>query len=266
MKTNGQLIFLGTGGSMGVPVIGCHCEVCRSESSNNKRLRPSALLHMNQKNIVIDAGPDYRLQALKYNINHLDGVIFTHAHHDHTAGIDDLRAYYMHTGQVISCLLSNETVDDLRSRYHYIFANNKSKHQLTTSITLQVLERGRGEVSFLGLQVGYFTFEQAGMTVNGFRFGNLGFVSDISRYPESIFEDLEGIDILVLSALRFEPSPLHFNIDEAVDFSQRLGVKETWLTHIAHEVDHEKTNAYLPSNIQLAYDGLSLDFLAEVAK
>lgn len=247
---------------MGIPVIGCRCAVCRSGSSKDKRLRPSALLQVGNKNIVIDTGPDYRSQALRYEIDHLEGVIFTHAHFDHTAGIDDLRVYYMHKKAPLPCLLSKETADDLVMRYDYIF-DKASKDKLIPRIDLQILDNDRGTVSFLDLKVGYFTFIQAGMKVNGFRFGNLGFVSDICEYPETVFEDLKGIEVLVVSALRFDSSRLHFSIDDAVAFSQKLGVKKAWLTHVAHEVDHEQANAYLPSNIQIAYDGLAIDFLVE---
>ncbi len=263
MNINGKLLFLGTGGSMGIPVIGCRCAVCRSESSKDKRLRPSALLQVGDKNIVIDTGPDYRSQALRYNIDHLEGVIFTHAHFDHTAGIDDLRVYYMHKKVPIPCLLSKETADDLVMRYDYIFKKKASKDKLIARIDLQILDSDRGTVSFLDLKVDYFTFIQAGMKVNGFRFGNLGFVSDICEYPETVFEDLQGIEVLVVSALRFDSSRLHFSIDDAVAFSKKLGVKKAWLTHVAHEIDHEQANAYLPSNIQIAYDGLAIDFLVE---
>ena len=264
MKSRGELLFLGTGGSMGIPVIGCDCPVCRSTSPRNQRLRPSTLLTIANKKIVIDAGPDFRQQALKYGINHLDGVIYTHAHHDHTAGIDDLRAYHLRVGEVIECLLSQATATDLRARYHYIFAEQKSRGQLTTRIVLRVLEDARGAVVFLGIPVRHFTFQQAQMPVNGYRIGNLALVSDISRYPDTIFQDLEGVDTLILSALRYKPSPLHFHIDQAIAFAQKVGAAKTWLTHVAHEVDHEKANACLPPNIELAYDGLSINFEVDI--
>lgn len=245
---------------MGIPVIGCRCVVCASTSPNNKRMRPSALITLDNKRILIDAGPDFRSQALHYKINHLDGVIFTHGHHDHTAGIDDLRAFYIWNRKPMPCLVSNETAQELMTRFSYIFAENAHKHKLVSRIDLQLLEKERGEVNFLGFKFSYFSFEQGGMQVNGFRFGNLAFISDIKIFPETIFEDLEGVEKLVISALRFETSELHFSIPEAIQFSKRIGAKETWLTHISHEVDHEKVSQDLPSNVHLAYDGLSIDF------
>ena len=128
---------------MGIPVVGCSCEVCHSPSPHNKRLRPSALLTVDGKNILIDAGPDFRTQALKYHIESLDGVIFTHAHHDHTAGIDDLRVFYMWTGKALPCLASHETAEDLKDRYKYIFSKKNSPQKLVSRIDLEVLNGDR---------------------------------------------------------------------------------------------------------------------------
>lgn len=258
----GKLLFLGSGGSMGIPVIGCDCEVCKSPSPKNNRLRPSALITLNDKKILIDTGPDLRQQALRYNINNIDAAIITHVHNDHTAGFDEVRVFYMRHKKVLPCLASKFTADDLKNRFAYIFENT-DKEKLVPKIDFKILESDRGVVDFLGYSIGYVTFEQAGIPVNGFRFGNLGFISDIRKYPETIFEDFHGIDQLVLSSLRQEYSPLHFNIDEAIEFAQKMGAKQTWLTHIAHEVDHEKTNALLPEGFQLAYDGLEISFQIE---
>ena len=224
-------------------------------------MRPSGLLIIGSEKILIDAGPDFRTQAIKNKIDRLDGVIFTHAHHDHSAGIDDLRVFYMHTRKSLPCLMSKATFDELKHRYSYIFNSNQTDiNKLTTKMSIQFLESERGEIDFLSVKFKYFTYEQGGMLVNGFRCGNLAFVSDIRHYPPSIFQDLAGIDILIISALRFTPSPLHFTVDEAVAFADKLNVKQVWLTHLAHELDHEKTNAYLPPHVRLAYDGLEIPF------
>jgi phosphoribosyl 1,2-cyclic phosphate phosphodiesterase len=254
-----RLLFLGSGGSMGVPVIGCVCPVCTSASPLNKRLRPSVLISFRDKQLLIDTGPDLRQQALRYDIKKLDGAIITHCHNDHTSGFDELRAYYMRSWKTLPILCSAFTAGDLRNRYAYIFENT-DKNKLVPKIDFQVLESDRGTTEFLGLSIDYISFIQAGIPVNGFRFGNLGFISDIKEYPESIFEDFHGIEKLVLSSLRHEPSPLHFSIDESIAFARRIGAKETWLTHIGHEVDHEKTNSMLPEGFQLAQDGLEITF------
>ena len=255
----GTLTFLGTGGSMGVPIIGCKCDVCVSTNLKNKRTRPSAMLQIDGKTIVIDAGPDFRTQALRENIDHIDGVVFTHAHHDHTAGLDDLRVYTMRREQPIPCLASRPTADDLQIRYDYIF-KTYDKPKLVSKVILQVLEEEKGVARFLDLSFKYLTYVQSEMPVNGLCLGNLAFITDIKEYPESIFDDLHGTEILVVSALRYSKSYMHLSIDEAVAFSQRVGAKQTWLTHIAHELDHDVVNHNLPSNIQLAYDGLSIEF------
>lgn len=260
MANNAKLKFLGTGGSMGIPVIGCTCAVCSSDDPHNKRFRPSVLLHLQNKTILLDCTPDYRTQALAHHISQLDGVILTHAHHDHTGGIDDLRMHSMWSGEPVPVLLSQETAEDIQLRYAYMFKSQQNS--LTTKMALQVLEGERGEVEFQKIPMKFFTYVQAGMSVNGFRFGDLAYVSDIYDYPESIFEDLSGVKQLVVSALRFNPSPLHFTVDQAVDFVERVGCERAWFTHIAHELDHEKTNAYLPEHIRLAYDGLEVSFKA----
>ncbi len=260
MNKKGTLLFLGTGGSLGIPVIGCSCPVCRSPSPYNKRLRPSVLVKVDDKRILIDCGQDFRYQALHHKIDRLDGVILTHSHHDHTAGVDDLRVYQIWSGVPLPCLVSKETEQDLRIRYHYIFKLTDHPEKLIAKIDLRVLEGERGQVDFAGLPLRYFTYKQTGMKVTGIRMGNAAYVSDIKEYPETIFEDLKGIEILIISALRFTPSHIHFTVDEAVEFSQKVGAKETWLTHIAHDLDHDKTNAYLPPNVRMAYDTLEIPF------
>lgn len=260
---NGHFLFLGTGASMGIPVIGCHCEVCKSESPCNHRTRTSGLVTINGKKFLIDCGPDFRIQALQHHIVALDGLLLTHTHHDHVAGIDELRVFYMWNKTPLPCLLSKESEQDLRRRYHYIFEDLQVSKKLTARMKMYILEGDSGIIQFEGIKIRYVTYEQAGMKVNGYRFGNFAYISDISKFPESIYEELKGIEILVVSALRETPSPMHFSIEEAIAFSKRIKAKHTWLTHIAHELDHEATNARLPPNVRMAYDGLELNFLGE---
>lgn len=259
-KTTGQFLVLGTGGSMGIPVIGCECSVCKSSDPHNKRFRSSGLAIIDNKKILIDCGPDFRQQAFKFNLSKPDGVILTHAHNDHTAGLDELRAYFLKNRAKIPVLLSQETAKDIHTRFDYMFKDSQQKETLTPTFSLQLFEEERGLTSFLDLPIKYMTFEQGGMKVNGIRLGNFAYVSDIRHYPETIFEDLKGIEILIVSALRNEHSHQHFTVDEAIEFSNKIGPKQTWFTHISHELDHDKTNARLPSNIKMGYDGLLIDF------
>lgn len=258
--TTGILQFLGTGGSMGIPVIGCDCAVCRSPSPRNKRLRPSVLLKLEEKRILIDCGPDFKEQALRIDLHRLDGVIFTHSHNDHIGGVDDLRMLYILDQKPIPCLCSKETADGIFRRFHYMFDEENIHKKLLGRVEMQYLEGEHGQTVFQGIPIRYISYQQAGMFVNGFRFGDLAYVSDIRHYSEAIFEPLRGIHTLILSALRYEPSNMHFNIDEAVEFSKKVGAQQTYFMHVAHELDHDDANAYLPKNIRMAYDGQQIQF------
>ena len=256
----GQILFLGTGASTGIPLIGCDCLVCRSTSPFNQRLRPSILVIIGSKQFLVDAGPDFRQQALRYHIKTVDGLLFTHAHHDHTAGIDDLRPIYYKRNKPLPALLSAETAEEIKMRYYYIFKPEQVYDKFMTRIELHILPALEGKIDFEGISIEYMSYQQGRMTVNGFRFGDLVYLSDIRVFSPILFKHLTGINTLIVSALRYTPSPLHFSVDEAVDFATQVGAKTVWLTHLSHELDHDKTNAYLPPHVRLAYDGLEINF------
>jgi phosphoribosyl 1,2-cyclic phosphate phosphodiesterase len=258
LQGQGQFLFLGTGGSMGIPMIGCHCEVCRSTSPFNKRMRSAGLIRIGDKSFIIDVGPDFRAQALHFNIEHLNGVFLTHAHADHIAGIDDLRAYYFLDKKRLPCFLSRETFEEVKLRYHYIFRPMIPGQSLTAQLDFQILPDDFGGFDLEGVHFEYFSYSQMGMKVTGFRVGNFAYVSDIREYSDQIFKALEGIDILVLSALRHVPTKMHFSIEEAIAFSRRTKAKTTYLTHIAHDLEHAATNALLPPDVRMSYDGLEI--------
>jgi len=256
----GEFLFLGTGGSSGIPMIGCSCSVCASSDPHNKRLRPSGLATIGKRRLLIDSGPDFRLQALRYHIDHLDGVLLTHSHFDHVAGLDELRAYYLHSRKRLPVLVSEPTFQNLRRRYDYLFHEKPQLSSLTAQLDFQVLQDDRGTTKFLDIEIGYMHYDQGGMPVTGYRFGSFAYISDIRTYPETIFTDLSEIKTLVLSTLRHKSSPMHFNLEEAITFVRRVGAEKAYLTHMSHELDHAETNALLPKGIQLAYDGLKLGF------
>jgi len=256
-----SLLFLGTGASNGVPVIGCSCEVCKSKSPFNKRLRSAALIKTGDKRILIDAGPDLRMQALSHHIGHLDGVIFTHAHQDHTAGIDDLRVFSFRAEKSLPCLASVETGNELKLRYYFMF-EEKEHEKNRARLDLITLKGDRGETEFQGLKLNYFTYLQLGMKVNGFRFGNLAYVTDVEKVTDELIKEVEGVETLIVSALRHTHSIMHLTVDEAVDFAHKVGAKKTYLTHLSHDLDHHKTNTILPDDVRLAYDSLEIPFIA----
>lgn len=252
------LLFLGTGASLGIPVIGCECEVCQSTSPYNQRLRSSALIQCQGKVFLIDVGPDFRQQALKYHIKTLDGVLFTHAHQDHTAGIDDLRAIRYRRETPLPVLASAATAYDITERFSYLFKMKEEK--AFTVFDLQILPQLEGEIVFEGVPLTYVAYQQGGMWVNGFRFGNLAYLSDIRIFAPSIFDYLKGVDTIIISALRQSASPLHLSVEEAIAFIDQAGAKQGWLTHISHDLEYHQTNHLLPSHIRMAYDGLEIDF------
>lgn len=255
-----KLLFLGTGGSSGVPIITCDCPVCTSPSQFNKRYRPSVLLQMGKKNYVIDVGPDFRDQSLHYGINHLDGVFLTHTHYDHVGGLDELRVYFFKHKIRLPTLASIETYEELRNRFHYLFKTKQSDGSLQSQLDFQILEEDFGKTTFQGMKVQYVSYVQANMKVTGYKIGNMAYISDIREYDERVVEELKGTELLILSALRYTPSEVHFSIEEAVDFARRVGAKRTLFTHIAHDLEHDETNQKLPSDIRLAHDGLEIPF------
>lgn len=254
----GELLFLGTGSSAGVPVIGCRCGVCLSSSSYNKRLRPSVLLTVGKKKILIDAGPDIRTQALRAHIDHLDGVILTHAHFDHIGGLDDLRVYYFVNQAPLPCFLSPDTYEEISKRYPYMMVPHHPDRSFPAQFDFHIENTEFGAVNFAGLKLHLVTYVQLSMKVWGFRLGNIAYLSDIKEFSPRVIDDIKGVDTLVISALRHTSSKAHLNFEEAAAFAYAVGAKQTWLTHLGHDADYETDNRSLPSHVGLAYDGLSL--------
>lgn len=265
MRNKGRLLFLGTGGSAGVPMIGCSCAVCTSNDAKNRRMRSSALLKVGGKQLLIDAGPDFREQALRCGIVHLDAVLLTHAHSDHIAGMDDLRAFYFLTKEKLPCVLSADTLREVQLRYHYFFTPVTHGKSLSAQLDVQVLPSDFGHRDVAGVNVSYLSYFQQSTKVTGFRVGKMAYVSDIRTYSDEVIEALRGVEVLVVSALRHGLSAMHFGVDEAIAFARRVGATSTYLTHISHELDHGATNALLPSDVRLSYDGLEIEFDAPIA-
>jgi phosphoribosyl 1,2-cyclic phosphate phosphodiesterase len=263
----GTLTFLGTGTSTGVPTLGCPCAVCNSADEHDRRLRPSALLRWTgesttggegaERAVVIDTGPDFREQALRERLMHVDAVFYTHAHADHILGMDDLRPLSFLAekhGGPIPLFADAETKKILERVFEYTFSAN-STYQSRARVRLTALE-DRNTVD--GVEFDRVPLWHGERQIAGFRFGNAAYLTDVSAIPEPSFALLEGVEVLVLPALRHTPHPSHATLEQAVKWAQRIGAKQTWFTHIAHDLPHEETNRSLPENIQLAHDGLSV--------
>jgi len=263
------LTFMGTGTSTGVPTLGCNCAVCRSTDTHDRRLRPSVLLRWREPEngaglgsgrervVVIDTGPDFREQALRNDLHRVDAVFYTHSHADHILGLDDLRPLsftVFREGGTIPLYASAETIAVLERIYDYTFSP-----QATYPTRARVRLEPLGERTAVhGVEFQRVPVMHGEMKICGFRFGGTAYLTDVSSIPESSFALLEGLDHMVLSALRHKPHPSHATLDQAVAWARRIGARHTWLTHIAHELGHEETNRLLPEEIRLAYDGLEL--------
>jgi phosphoribosyl 1,2-cyclic phosphate phosphodiesterase len=251
-------LFLGTGASTGIPVIGCHCAVCESPSAYNRRLRPSGLIRASNQTILIDCGPDFRQQALRYRIEHLDALLLTHTHYDHIAGLDDLRGFFFRDRRALKCFLSEKSFEELKRHYDYLFEPDDGVSITKPQLEFELLKGDAGSLAIDGMKIDYFCFMQCKMPVNGFRMGELAYVTDIRSYDEKLFQSLNGVKKLVISAISKASTRAHFSVQEAIHFAGRIKAEQAWLTHIGHEIDHEKT--VLPSGVKIGYDGLEFEF------
>ena len=256
-----KFTFLGTGSSLGIPVIGCHCTVCQSSYLKNQRMRVGVLLEIGNKKFVIDASPDFRRQALMHKIEKINGFILTHSHYDHIAGFDDIKIYKEE--RKIPCLMLEETFKELEVKYQYFIQPTEEDPKNCFFFSWHLLKDSFGSTVFEGVPLKYVSFFQSKMKVLGIRVGNLAYISDIKNYEEEIFLHLHGVEILIVSALKEDGSIMHFSIQEALDFAKVIQPKKVYLTHIAHQMDHEKIQACLPSDVFLAYDGLSISFFMD---
>jgi phosphoribosyl 1,2-cyclic phosphate phosphodiesterase len=248
---------------MGVPTVGCGCAVCLSADPRDRRLRPSVMVRWRdaggrERTVIIDTGPDFREQALRVRLTRLDAVFYTHAHADHIMGMDDLRplsfAVERESGEAIPLYATPETADVLERVYEYTFSPDAT-YPTRARVSLQRLSEHTKVhgVDFVRVPVRHGRLE-----ISGFRFGNAAYFTDVSEIPETSFEMLKGLDVLVLSALRRKPHPSHATLERAVGWAQRIGAQQTWFTHMGHDLGHEETNRSLPEGIKLAYDGLSV--------
>jgi phosphoribosyl 1,2-cyclic phosphate phosphodiesterase len=256
-----RLTFLGTGTSTGVPMIGCECSVCTSTDPRNQRTRPSVLLTLPGGNLLIDTTPEMRLQLLRERIRHVHAIAFTHHHADHLFGLDDARLFPRWIGGPVPIYCEQETEDCIRRVFHYAFEDGTDRAAVSFVPKMRFVRVGPG-VPFetVGERVLPIRLEHGPFPVLGFRVGSLAYCTDVSRIPEASLPMLQGLDVLVLDALRHEPHPTHFSISEALAVAASLKPQRTFLTHLSHSFDHGATQSALPENVWLAHDGLSVEF------
>jgi len=250
-----EITFLGTGTSQGVPVIGCQCSACASMDYRDKRLRTSIHIRNGTESLVVDTGPDFRQQMLRERIQRLDAVVFTHAHKDHTAGLDDVRAYNFLQRSDMPVFGREEVLDQLRKEFAYAFAEHQ--YPGIPRLALNPIDYEPfvvGSTRLIPLPVRHLNLD-----VLGFRIGDFAYITDANFIPETTYELLIGVKVLVLNALQVEPHVSHFNLEQAIEVARRIGAGATWFTHISHKLGlHEKVERKLPPEIRLAWDGLKI--------
>ncbi|MGB0034193.1 MAG: MBL fold metallo-hydrolase [Candidatus Acidiferrales bacterium] len=250
-----QLTVLGSGTSMGVPTLGCHCAVCESKDPLDKRTRPSVLLSYAGRQVVIDTTPDFRAQAMRQKLDRLDAVLFTHAHADHILGLDDIRPFNLKQRGTVPIYASEGTLAILRRTFAYIFDDAPTESTLP-GVELHAIQ---GPFELFGVEIIPVPAKHGPTEVLGFRIGNAAYLTDFSQVPESSKALLRGLDDFILDALRYVPHPMHSNVEQSLALVEELKPKRAWFTHICHDLGHAETNAKLPKGIQLSFDGLSFE-------
>ena len=252
-----KITFLGTGTSQGIPVIGSDHPVSFSDDLKDKRLRSSILIEYKDFNFVIDCGPDFRQQMLKTNCRKLDAIIFTHEHADHTTGIDDVRPYFFRQGK-IPIYLHERVLNSLHNRFAYIF-DPKQKYPGAPDFEVNLITK-ENDFQILGLNITPIEAVHYKLPVLGFRLGKFAYLTDVKTISDKEMLKLNGLDTLVINALRYESHPSHLNIEEALEIIDQVKPKQTFFTHISHNMGfHEEVCRSLPKSVSLAFDGLVLE-------
>ena len=252
-----KITFLGTGTSQGIPVIGSDHPVSFSDDIKDKRLRSSILIEYKDFNFVIDCGPDFRQQMLRTNCRKLDAIIFTHEHADHTTGIDDVRPYFFRQGK-IPIYLHERVLNSLHNRFAYIF-DPKQKYPGAPDFEVNLITK-ENDFQILGLNITPIEAVHYKLPVLGFRLGKFAYLTDVKTISDKEMLKLNGLDTLVINALRYESHPSHLNIEEALEIIDQVKPKQTFFTHISHNMGfHEEVCSSLPKSVSLAFDGLVLE-------
>jgi phosphoribosyl 1,2-cyclic phosphate phosphodiesterase len=251
----GQMILLGTGTSVGVPTIGCSCEVCQSDNPRNKRTRCGVILGLPEGNLLIDTPPDLRTQLLREKIGIVHAVLFTHEHADHIFGLDDLRLFPFYLGHPVPLYCEAKVEERIRISFDYAFTD--AEHTHAGAVPQLTFHRITSEpFVLLGAKIVPIRLTHGPrFTVLGFRIGNIAYCTDVSEIPTESWPLLEGLDVLILDALRRRPHATHFSLEQAMAVAERVQPKRTFFTHVSHDLDFDQTNAMLPPGMDLAFDG-----------
>lgn len=249
-----KITVLGSGTSVGVPTIGCDCKVCTSDDPRDNRLRPSILVSYEGRNVVIDTTPDFRTQALRAGLRHLDAVIFTHSHADHMMGLDDVRPFNFRQKGQIPIFAAPSTMSAVLRCFPYIFDGAK-KESNVPQLEARTID---GPFELFGVEFLPIPVLHGSQPILGFRFGGAAYLTDHSAIPESSMELLQGLDVLFLDALRYKPHPTHSTVDQSIKTVEKLAPQRAFFTHICHDLGHDRAESLLPPGVRLAYDGLEL--------
>ncbi|QDU82807.1 Phosphoribosyl 1,2-cyclic phosphodiesterase [Polystyrenella longa] len=256
----GEIILLGTGTSVGVPVAGCDCEVCLSENPKNNHTRSGVYVEAPEGNFVIDTAPELRIQLVRERVQAVHAALFTHGHADHIYGLDDLRIYGHRQDAPVDLYCEEIVEQHLRQSFSYAFDTNSPRPHKFAVPRFEFRSISMEPFTILGLPVQPIRLLHGQLPVLGYRIGNFAFCTDVSEIPEESWPLLEGLDTLIIDALRHSPHPTHFNVDQALEAIRRLKPLQTYLTHISHSLEYEATNAILPEGVEMAYDGLRVNY------
>jgi len=251
-----KITVLGSGTSVGVPMIGCRCEVCRSDDPRDKRLRPSIHIKYGDTGVLIDTTPDFRTQALRAEIERVDAILFTHSHADHVMGLDDVRPFNYQQGGAIPVHGSEETIGAIRKTFHYIF-DERSTQSSRPRLVTHVLDGAPFDL--FGMEFRPIRLHHGKGTVYGFRFGGAAYLTDHNDIPAESMDLLCGLDVLFLDALRHRPHPTHSTVQRSLESVEKLSPRRAFFTHICHDLGHARTEETLPPHVRLAYDGLEVE-------
>lgn len=251
-----RLTFLGTGTSQGIPMIGCGCEVCKSQDPRDKRLRASVLVEHEGLRVLVDAGPDFRYQMLRAGVSSLDAILLTHNHKDHTGGLDDIRAFNYHEKRATQIYCEKYVEESLRKEYSYAF--EEIKYPGAPEWDVHIIDENPFTIK--GVEITPIRGRHFKLPVLGYRFGNIAYCTDMNHIPEEEYSKLQGLDHFIINCVRRGRHISHYSLEQAIEVAEKVGAKHSWLTHLSHQLPcHEELTKELPEGILPAFDGLVIE-------